>query len=171
MTQLTRFFADISFSDPSLWLALGSGFTVVLVFLLLGRRQRRPATIVVSAERAREESEQPPDDWLPSTRKPDDRRRTSRRSGVPTAIQIVDPKKPKKALEGFVLDRSSGGLRVASEKPFPTGAALQVRPTNAPTETPWVSIIIRSCKESGDFFEVGCQFQEDVPWHILLMFG
>jgi hypothetical protein len=169
MTQLTQFFANLSFSDPSVWLALGSGFAVVLMFLLLGRRQRRPATVVVSGENAGEDN--PTDAWLPPPKRPDERRRNSRRSGVPTSIQLVDPRKPKRVLEGFVLDRSSGGLRVASEKPFPTGAALQVRPTNAPAETPWVSIIIRSCKETGDYFEVGCQFQDEVAWHLLLMFG
>jgi PilZ domain len=169
MTQLTRFFAEISLSDPSVWLALGSGFAVVLVFLLLGRRHRRPAAIAVIGENASEAKTV--DDWPPNPNQPDERRRTSRRSGVPTAIQMVEAKKFGKVQEGFVLDRSSGGLRVATERPLPTGSVLQVRPTNAPPETPWVIVIIRSCKESGDFFEIGCQFQEVVPWHVLLMFG
>lgn len=169
MTQLTRYFAEISLADPSVWLALGSGFAVVLVFLLMGRRQRRAVTVVVSAESPSDMN--PSDVWLPPSKRSDERRRASRRSGVPTAIQIVDPKKPKKTIEGFVLDRSSGGLRLAIEKPFPTGSTLQTRPSNAPPETPWVGIIIRNCKESGDYFECGCQFQEDVPWHLLLMFG
>ena len=168
MTQLTKFFANMSLSDPAVWLALGSGFAVVLVFLMLGRRNRQPA-IVVAAENAADAN--PVDDWLPPAKRPDERRRTSRRSGVPSGVQLIDPKKPKKILSGFVVDRSSGGLRLALEKPFPTGTTLQVRPANAPPETPWVVIIIRNCKETGDYFEVGCQFQDELPWHLLLMFG
>lgn len=169
MTQLTRYFAELSMTDPAVWLALGAGFAVVLVFLFLGRRQRRPAPIVVSAENGTDGN--PADVWMPAPKRPDERRRSSRRLGVPTAIQLVDPKKPKRVLGGFVLDRSSGGLRLALEKPYPTGSTLQVRPTSAPAESPWVGIIIRSCKETGDYFEIGCQFQEELPWHLLLMFG
>ena len=166
MTQLTLWFSNLSATDPAIWVAIGSGITVVLAFLFLGRRQRR-ATAVVAAN----PSANPTDDWLPTQKRSDERRRSVRRLGVPTAVQIGDPKKPKKVIEGYVLDRSSGGLRLAMEKPFATGAALQIRPSNAPPESPWIVIIIRSCREVGDYFEVGCQFQEELPWHLLLMFG
>jgi hypothetical protein len=46
-----------------------------------------------------------------------------------------------------------------------------VRPTLAPDSSPWVTIIIRNCREVGDYFEIGCQFQEELPWNLLLMFG
>ncbi len=182
MKQLSRFLADMSLSDPLVWVALGAGFAVVFVFMLLGRRQRRTTTVGVSAPPPppkQDDAPPPPkqeprnaaDVWLPTATKPNERRRTLRRGGVPTAIHMVDPQDPKKILEGFVLDRSSGGLRIAVEKPYPTGSAVQIRPTNAHAQSPWVTVIVRNCKETGDYFEIGCQFQEKLPWHILLMFG
>jgi len=169
MTQLTKLFSSISFDEPALWIALGSGFAVILVFLFLGRRQRRVATAIVGGPGGEEMN--PADAWLPPTKRPDERRRSSRRSGVPTAVQLVDPKKARKVIDGFVLDRSAGGIRLASEKPFSTGLTLNVRSANSPPESPWVLITVRSCREIGDYFELGCQFQEDLPWHLLLMFG
>lgn len=171
MAELTNWFAKLSYKDPTLWLAIGSGLAVVLVFLLLGRRQRRQALVVASGTGGAGETANTADDWLPPSKRPDERRRSLRRTGVPTPVQVSDPKRPKRVIDGYVLDRSSGGLRLAMEKPFPTGVALQVRPTNAPPESPWITIIIRSCREVGDYFEVGCQFQEELPWHLLLMFG
>jgi hypothetical protein len=168
MSQIINWFSNISFADPAIWLALGSGMSVVLVFLFVGRRQRRAKPVVASAD---DSGLNPADVWMPPAKGPDERRRSVRRVGVPTAVQIIDPKKPKKPIEGYVLDRSSGGLRLAMEKPFSTGATLQVRPVNAPEESPWINIIIRNCREVGDYFEVGCQFLEELPWHLLLLFG
>lgn len=168
MTQLTELFSSLKINEPAVWIALGSGLAVILIFLFLGRRQRRAVAFVAPAA---ENEVNPVDAWLPPSKRPDERRRSTRRSGVPTAVQVTDPKKPKKIIEGFVLDRSAGGVRLASEKSFPTGSTLHVRTSNAPPESPWVLITVRSCREVGDYFELGCQFQEDLPWHLLLMFG
>jgi hypothetical protein len=168
MSQIINWLSNISYTDPAIWLALGAGAAVILVFLFLGRRQRRTGAIVAGAP---DNGPNPADMWLPPSKGPDERRRSVRRTGIPTAVQICDPRKPKRLIDGFVLDRSSGGLRLAMEKPFPTGSTLQIRPTTAPPETPWVVIIIRNCREIGDYFEIGCQFQEELPWHLLLMFG
>jgi len=169
MSQLTKLFSSISFDEPALWIALGSGFAVILVFLFLGRRQRRTLAVVVGDGAV--DGINPADNWLPPSKRPDERRRSSRRSGIPTAVQLFDPKKARKMIGGFVLDRSAGGIRLASEKPFSSGLTLNVRSANAPDESPWVLITVRSCREVGDYFELGCQFQEDLPWHLLLMFG
>jgi hypothetical protein len=166
MTELTKLFTSITFEEPALWLALGVGLAVVLAFLFLGRKQRRLPVVAPQGDAAN-----PNDTWLPPPMRPDERRRSIRRSGVPTPVQVTDPKKPAKVINAFVLDRSSGGIRLASEKPFSTGSKMQVRSAAAPPESPWVIIIIRSCREVGDYFELGCQFEEELPWHLLLMFG
>src|SRR5580692_1113311 len=103
MSQIINWFSNFSVADPSIWLALGSGIAVVLVFLFLGRRQRRSGGIVASAA---DEGLNPADVWLPPTKGPDERRRSVRRTGVPTAVQISDPRRPKRLIDGFVLDRS-----------------------------------------------------------------
>ncbi len=74
-------------------------------------------------------------------------------------------------MDAFVLDRSTGGLRIAMAKPYPTGTILHVRPANSPDESFWVAMIVRSCKESGDYYETGCQFEQELPWNQLLLFG
>ena len=167
MTELTKLFTNIAVGEPAVWLALGGGLAVVLLFLFLGRRQKRLVAVVAPPA----EESNTADAWLPPTMQPDERRRSTRRSGVPTPIHVADPKKSRKVLDAFVLDRSNGGVRFASEKPFPTGTTLQVRAATAPPESPWVVIIVRSCREVGDHFEIGCQFEEELPWHLLLMFG
>ena len=175
MTELTKLFTNIGIGDPAVWLAIGSGLAIVLVFLFLGRRQRRLVAVVgPNAEGTANQTNVGPnaaDDWMPPQIHADERRRSIRRSGVPTSVTVVDPKKGRKTVEVFVLDRSSGGVRLASQGPFPTGSTLQIRTTTAPPESPWVVIIVRSCREVGDYFELGCQFEEELPWHLLLMFG
>lgn len=169
MTQLTNWLSNISFRDPLVWVAIAAGIAIVLVFLFLGRRKARAKQVVASDNP--DDVQKLADQWLPPSKRHDERRRSMRRGGVPTPVQFSDPLKPKKHFDGFVLDRSSGGLRLASERAFPTGSTMLIRPIAAAPETPWVPVIIRNCREQGDFFEIGCQFQEDLPWHLLLMFG
>jgi hypothetical protein len=175
MQTLTNFFANLSLNDPALWLALGAGLGVLLGFVFLGRRPSRarpPAGIDWSEVKTFESfSQLAADNWDPSEKLPDERRRSVRRAGMPTPIYVFDPKQSRKPRNGYVLDRSSGGLRLAVEKPTPTGITLQARPHYAADDTPWVNIIVRSCREVGDYYELGCQFEQELPWKVLLLFG
>ncbi len=114
-------------------------------------------------------------DWegpLPNVRN-DERRRSIRRGGLPTPIIVIDSKggKKAKASEAYVLDRSTGGLRLALERPVQVGSLLLAKPGNAPEGFQWVKILIRNCREVGDYYEVGCQFETDLELSRLLMFG
>jgi hypothetical protein len=51
------------------------------------------------------------------------------------------------------------------------GATLLARPGNAPEGFEWVKVTIRNCREVGDYYEVGCQFETDLELSRLLMFG
>ena len=64
----------------------------------------------------------------------DERRRSIRRGGLPTPILVVDAKGSRRgqAAEAYVLDRSTGGLRLALEQPFRVGTVLMAKPSNAP---------------------------------------
>jgi hypothetical protein len=114
-------------------------------------------------------------DWENSSAsaRADERRRAIRRGGLPTPILIVDPKAGKraKAMEAYVLDRSTGGLRLALEKPVNVGGTLLAKPGNAPDGFEWVKVLIRNCREVGDYYEVGCQFETELELNRLLMFG
>jgi hypothetical protein len=168
MQALPQWFSGLSVGDPSLWLALAAGLTVILVFLFASRRSRRGHPVVLPTGTAGS-----PDWDSPPTARHDERRRSIRRGGLPTPILVVDAKggKRAKASEAYVLDRSTGGLRLALEKPVPVGTNLLAKPGNAPEGFEWVKLTIRNCREVGDYFEVGCQFESDLELSRLLMFG
>lgn len=169
MPSPTQWLSEMSATDPSLWLALGAGLVVILVFLILGRRKKFGGPVVLpSAHAASADWEAP----HPLARH-DERRRSIRRGGLPTPILVVDAKggKRAKATEAYVLDRSTGGLRLAMERAFPAGSSLLAKPGNAPDGFEWVKLVVRNCREVGDYFELGCQFESDLELSRLLMFG
>jgi hypothetical protein len=170
MQSLTQWLSEMSATDPSLWLALGAGLVVILVFLVLGRRGKRfdGPVVLPSTPAASPDWEAP----HPLARH-DERRRSIRRGGLPTPILVVDSKNVKraKATEAYVLDRSTGGLRLALERAFPAGTTLLAKPGNAPEGFEWVKLVVRNCREVGDYFELGCQFETDLELSRLLMFG
>lgn len=169
MQSLSQWLSGLSATDPSLWLALGAGLVVIMTFLFLGRRKRFRGPVILPSDPAASP------DWeaLPPLARHDERRRSIRRGGLPTPILIVDAKggRRAKATEAYVLDRSSGGLRLALERGFPVGTAMLAKPGNAPDGFEWVKLVVRNCKETGDYFELGCQFETDLELSRLLMFG
>jgi hypothetical protein len=98
------------------------------------------------------------------------RRRAPRRDGRFTAVLLADPdgRPPQK---GYVLNRSSVGLLLTARHPVPAGATLRLRARDAPPGTPWAAAVVRWCEEGDGRFEVGCEFAEDLPWGVLLLFG
>ncbi len=164
MQMLTKWASDLSLEDPMLWGALGVGLVVVLCFLLLGRRPKKPLPDVVPAN---PETDLAP----PPVNRNEERRQTVRRSGVPSPLLIADDKGKLLKGESFVLDRSSGGIKLGISKSLAVGTILNVRPSNAPDSFQWVRIIVRSCREVGDYYELGCQFERELDWSSLLMFG
>jgi hypothetical protein len=167
MQSLAQLLSELSIVDPAVWIAISAALGVILVFLMLGRRPARVCNreVVPPAETAEEWAPPPVD-------RQDERRRSLRRAGLPTPLHIVDPKtRRRRPAEAYVLDRSTGGLRVAIEKPFSIGDRLQAKPMNAPDDYEWVNLVVRNCKETGDYFELGCQFDSELELNRLLMFG
>lgn len=169
MQSLTQWLSHVSLADPMVWISLATGLTIVLSFLFLGRRQPRHAEIVIKDPPPVTPDMIPP----PPVSHHDERRKSIRRTGMPTPIQIMDFKAARrpKPIDAYVLDRSSGGLRLAVEQPYPVGTMLKARPINAPAEFDWISIVVRSCRDSNDYFELGCQFEGELALNQLLMFG
>jgi hypothetical protein len=99
-----------------------------------------------------------------------DRRGIMRRDGKQTSVLVAgqDVHSPQQA---YVLNRTSGGLRLAVEQDFPVGTILWLRACNAPATTPSAKVSVRWCEEVDGYFEVGCQFQGELPWSVLLLFG
>lgn len=100
-----------------------------------------------------------------------DRRTSVRRDGPPVEVTVTSPGFKTGVNHGYVLDRSTGGLRLALAAGMAPGSSLQVKAKNAPDATPWVTVIVRSCKNSGEHYELGCEFDKTPPWNVLLLFG
>lgn len=110
------------------------------------------------------------DDWQPGETAAADRRTSVRREGAPVKVFLSCPARPD-IQDAWVMDRSTGGLRVAVPAPLPAESFVQVRAANAPDTVPWVGLVVRSCKPVGEHFELGCAFEQTPPWNVLLLFG
>jgi hypothetical protein len=101
-----------------------------------------------------------------------DRRQSPRRAGQAIKITIQLISDPKTIFEGYVMDRSMGGLRLMLERPLALNQMLNVRSTDAPQTVTWVQVQVRRLQQLPDkTYEVGCQFVRTPPWAILLTFG
>jgi hypothetical protein len=99
------------------------------------------------------------------------RRGSVRREGSPVQVVMTSASLRGGQGSGYVLDRSTGGLRVAVKSEIPAGTALHVRAANAPESVPWVTVQVRSCRNAGPHYELGCEFVQTPPWNVLLLFG
>jgi hypothetical protein len=109
--------------------------------------------------------------WSPPQSTGADRRNTVRREGQPVPVYLNSAAFEKQTEPAYVVDRSTGGLKIISAKPLPAGSTMQIRAENAPDNIPWVTMIVRSCREMGNRYELGCEFELPPPWNILLLFG
>lgn len=99
-----------------------------------------------------------------------DRRTAPRRKGNRVEVFIADDSK-KNPVQGWVVDRSMGGLCLIVDSALTEGSVLNVRPRLAPQTAPWTAIEIRSCRPDGGEWEVGCRFLKQPQWNDLLLFG
>ncbi len=100
-----------------------------------------------------------------------DRRTSLRRDGQAVEVVVQSPAFKGGASAGYVVDRSTGGLRLVLSTGMAAGTALQVRAKHAPDTIPWVTVLVRSCRPSEGHFELGCEFEKTPPWNVLLLFG
>ena len=100
-----------------------------------------------------------------------EKRTSLRRTGNPVSIVITEPGAPDKPFDGWVMDRSVGGLCVSSPRVFPVDAYLSIRPANAHEAVPSVRVKVRHHRKHDGRFAVGCQYTESYPWSVLLLFG
>src|SRR5262249_13071509 len=79
-----------------------------------------------------------------------EQRKSFRRQGNPTCIHIALPEQKDQPSEGWVLDRSMGGICIQASQEYAPGTKLAVLPVNAPTMTPWVDVEVRTCRAFKD---------------------
>ncbi len=109
--------------------------------------------------------------WAPPEQSYADRRGSVRREGAPVRVLLSSTSLRNGTNDGYVVDRSTGGLRIIMQNAVPPGSTLQVRAVNAPDTVGFVTVIVRSCRKQPDHFEVGTEFEKTPPWSVLLLFG
>ncbi len=151
-----------------MWAIPGAGLCASLLSLVVGR-------YVLSSIRSRvkaagdtpEEPIHDPFDRGSIT----EQRGTVRRKGNPVEVLVTDGEATAEPVRGWVVDRSMGGLCLMLDDEVAPGAALSLKPRNAPPATPWVQVEVRNCKRTKTAYEVGCRFPKTPPWAVLLLFG
>ena len=100
-----------------------------------------------------------------------EQRKSLRRRGNVIEILWARPENRNLTQRALVLDRSMGGLRLATEAAIAPATRLFVLPVHASEQTPWIEIDVRTCVKVDDSWELGCQFVKTPQWSILLLFG
>lgn len=148
---------------------------LVLTFLFIRHRRRTdpppdPAGVGSSATKFAVDEEKVMN-WEPPEQSYADRRGAIRREGAPVRVVLSSPSFRNGVNDGFVVDRSTGGLRILMQTAMAPGSTLGVKAANAPDTVGFVTVIVRSCRKSTDHYEVGCEFEKTPPWNVLLLFG
>lgn len=156
----------------SLGAGLASALTVYLFFRFVlgwGRPSKIDEDVPIRLEPRRDVASED-DPFVHGSKM--DRRQALRRGGNPVQVLISDADAKAEPINGYVLDRSTGGLCLSVGEPIEEGTILTVRTTNAPVTTPWVKIEVRNCRPiSSSEWEIGCKFDKTPPWSVLLLFG
>lgn len=100
-----------------------------------------------------------------------ERRSTPRRKGNPISVSISNGDRDLDPFQGWVVDRSAGGLRLLVDEAVPAGTVLSVRPTKAAPSVPWVQLKVKSCYPERKSWSLGCQFVQKLTWEDLQQFG
>jgi hypothetical protein len=156
-------------------IVVGGGVAIVvltILFVLNRKRRGLNAEKLASASTGSNAlNEEKALNWAPPEQSYADRRETVRREGTPVRVLLASPTFRNGMSDGFILDRSTGGLRVAMSLAMAPGSTMQVRAVNAPDTIGFVTVIVRSCRKNEDFFVIGCEFEKTPPWNVLLLFG
>lgn len=148
---------------------------VLTTLLALSARSRRvlnPAVLQSSGTPAASPlTEDNALNWDPPEQSYADRRGSVRREGGPVRVVLSSTSFRNGVNDGYVIDRSTGGLRIAMQSAVAPESTLQVRAVHAPDTIGFVTVTVRSCRKNGDHFEIGCEFEKTPPWNVLLLFG
>jgi len=100
-----------------------------------------------------------------------EQRKSVRRGGNPVLVLYARAENRKVVQRAVVLDRSMGGLRLATDEEVAPGTRLFVLSAHATESVPWVEMDVCRNQQVEDSWELNCQFVRTPPWSILLLFG
>ena len=100
-----------------------------------------------------------------------DKRGSLRRGGEPIPVFVSNNLVPGEPMQGMVLNRSRGGLCLSIPQPVEVDQTLAVRTGHFPEDLASVQLRVRHCQQTRDGWRIGCQFVQELPWNVILMFG
>jgi hypothetical protein len=128
-----------------------------------------PPPIAKKPERSKQPLHHPASDpFLLGSRS--EHRRTPRRGGSSVVVNIGRPDS-ERPVEGWVVNRSLGGLCVCSPKNFEPDTILRIRVKRSAESAPSVEVRVRGSSTEGQRFMLHCQFIRQPSANTLMMFG
>jgi hypothetical protein len=109
---------------------------------------------------------QSPDPKVPKEKRANPRRKTNMQ---PVLLTNGDPKAPP--FEGWVVDRSAGGMRLVVKRPVAPGALLSVRTARPSMTSSWLKLEVRNSKADNGTTHLGCRFVLKPSLEELQQFG
>jgi hypothetical protein len=102
---------------------------------------------------------------------PKEKRSSPRRKAnmQPVLITNGDPKAPP--FEGWLVDRSAGGMRLVVKRPVAEGAFVSVRTARASISSSWLKLEVRNSKSDNGTTHLGCRFVLKPSLEELQQFG
>ena len=102
---------------------------------------------------------------------PTAQRAAPRRKGNPVPVLLSNDSASMDPFQGWVLDRSSGGLRILVDQAVTVGTVLSIRQAKAHASFPWIRIQVRSCQPERNSYALGVQFVAKPAWGEMQAFG
>ncbi len=100
-----------------------------------------------------------------------ERRSSVRRLGKIIKVLVSDATAQAPPFQGWVCDRSMGGLCLAVPRQVEANMILSVRTVDADASMPWIQVEVKRCYPKEGRWELGCQFVRTPPYSQLLLFG
>jgi hypothetical protein len=100
-----------------------------------------------------------------------ERRKASRRNGSAVTVQVIEPHLSPIPIEGWVVDRSCIGICISLASLFPKGVKLKIRPVKSRQAGAWSQAVVKSCRQTGTRWLLGCQWTGDTSAYSLQLFG
>jgi hypothetical protein len=108
---------------------------------------------------------------LTATGEEQERRASPRRRGNPVSVYVTDPERTGAEFQGWIVDRSSGGVRLLMDQSVLPGTVLNIRPMKCHPSFPWIAVEVKSCRPERNSWNLSCQFVEKLSWSELQLFG
>ncbi len=100
-----------------------------------------------------------------------ERRAAPRRAGNEVKVFASDKTVTREPCQGWIVDRSLGGLCLAVQSAVAEKSVISVRAGDNLDIAPWVRVEVVRCQQVSNYFLLGSRFLKTPPWDIMLLFG